>query len=68
MFAAIARLFFLRPFLTMAILGFPVIILVAVGLITIWALKFLVFIALPIVLIIWVARKLFSNNDRGTST
>ena len=68
MFAAIARLFVLRPFLTMAILGFPVIILVAVGLITIWALKFLVFIVLPIVLIIWVARKLFWNNDRGTTT
>jgi hypothetical protein len=68
MFAAIARLFALRPFFTMAILGFPVLILAAIGLITIWALKFLVFIVLPIVLIVWVARKLFSNGDRGTTS
>jgi hypothetical protein len=59
MFAALARLFVLRPLFTMAIVGIPVIILIAVGLITIWALKFLVFIVLPIALIVWVLRKLF---------
>ena len=59
MFAAIARLFVLRPFFTMAILGIPVIILIAVGLFTIVALKFLVFVVLPIALVVWVLRKLF---------
>lgn len=63
MLAAIARLFFLRPLFTMAILGVPVIILIAVGLFTIMALKFLVFVVLPIAVIIWVARKLFGRPD-----
>jgi type IV secretory pathway VirB3-like protein len=63
MLAALARLFVLRPFLTMAILGIPIIILVAVGLITIMALKFLVFVVLPIALVVWVLRRLFWNRD-----
>jgi hypothetical protein len=66
MLASIARLFVLRPFLTMAILGIPVAILIAVGLFTIMALKFLVYIVLPIVLVVWIFRKLFGNG--GTST
>lgn len=68
MIAAIVRLFAVRPFLTMAILGIPVIILIAVGLFTIMALKFLVFIVLPIVLIVWVLRKLFGNRGSSTSS
>lgn len=63
MLAAIARLFFLRPLLTIAVLGIPVIVLIAVGLLTIMALKLFVFIVLPIILIVWVVRKVF-----GTST
>jgi hypothetical protein len=63
MLAALARLFALRPFLTFAVLGIPVIILIAVGLITIVALKFLVFVVLPIALIVWVLRKLFWSKD-----
>ena len=62
MLAALARLFLLRPLFTMAILGIPVLILIAVGLFTIMAVKFLVFVVLPIALIIWVARKLFGNS------
>jgi len=61
MLAALARLFVLRPLFTMAILGIPVLILIAVGLFTIMAVKFLVFVVLPIALIIWVARKLFKS-------
>ena len=61
MLAAIARLFFLRPFLTLAIMGIPVIILIAVGLLTIMALKFLVFVVLPIALIVWVVRRIFGK-------
>lgn len=68
MLAAILRLFALRPFLTMAIFGIPIIILVAVGLITIMALKFLVFIVLPIVAVIWLVRKVFGKGNSGTAT
>jgi type IV secretory pathway VirB3-like protein len=67
MLAAILRLIALRPILTMAVLGIPIIILVAVGLITIMALKFLVFIVLPIVVVVWVVRKLFYNHEPPTS-
>jgi hypothetical protein len=58
MIAAFLRLFALRPFLSMAILGFPLMLLVAVGLFTILALKFIFFIVLPIALVVWLVRKL----------
>jgi hypothetical protein len=67
MFSSLIRLFALRPFLTMAILGIPVVILIAVGLITIVAVKFIVFIVLPIVLIVWLARKFFGSDEKGTT-
>jgi hypothetical protein len=63
MFAAFARLFVLRPLFSLAVLGIPVIILIAVGLFTIWALKILVFVVLPIALIVWVLRRLFGGPD-----
>lgn len=56
MIAALLRLFALRPFLTMAILGIPVIVLIAVGLLTIVLMKFLLFVALPVVVAIWLVR------------
>jgi hypothetical protein len=62
MLAAILRVIALRPLLTFAVLGIPVIILIAVGLFTIYALKFLVFVVLPIILIVWVFRKVFGNS------
>ena len=67
MLAGIARLFMLRPFFTMAILGIPVAILIAVGLFTIMALKLFVYIILPIILVVWVLRKLFGNNGTTSS-
>lgn len=63
MFAAILRLFALHPLLSLAVLGIPVAILIAVGLVTIMALKFLVFIVLPIVVVMWVLRKVFGSGD-----
>lgn len=65
MLAAIVRLFALRPFLTLALFGIPVFILIAIGLFTVMALKFLVFIVLPIFLVVWLLRKLF-GADRST--
>ena len=64
MIAALLRLFALRPFLTMAIMGIPVLILIAVGLFTIVILKALLFIVLPIVVVVWLLRKLFGKRER----
>lgn len=62
MFGALLRLFALRPLFTVAILGFPLILLVIVGLVAIFAIKFLVFVVLPIALIIWLVRWLWWNS------
>ena len=59
MIQALLRLFALRPFLTMAIFGIPVLILIAVGLFTILALKLLVFVVLPIAVVVWLIRRIF---------
>ena len=63
MLSSILKLFALRPILSLAILGFPIILLVAVGLLTIMALKFLIFVVAPIVIIVWVFRKVFGKPD-----
>jgi hypothetical protein len=63
MLTSLARLFVLRPFLTMAILGIPVVLLIAVGLFTIMALKFFVFIVLPIIAVVWVVKKVFGKDS-----
>jgi hypothetical protein len=63
MLAAIIRLFALRPIFTLAIFGIPIVILIAVGLFTIMALKFLVFFVLPVALIVWVVKKVFSKGE-----
>ena len=69
MFSSLLRLFALRPFLTMAILGIPIVILIAVGLITIVVVKFLVLVVLPIALVIWLVRKVFgSEGNRGSAS
>lgn len=69
MIAALLRLFALRPFLTIAILGIPVIVLIAVGLFTILALKFLVLVVLPIALVVWLIRRVLRPRPSdGTAT
>ncbi len=62
MLATILRLFALRPLLSMAIFGIPILVLVAIGLFTVLALKVLVFIVFPIVLVIWLIRR-FRRNE-----
>jgi hypothetical protein len=64
MLADILRLIALRPLFTLAILGFPLLLLVAVGLFTILALKFLFFVVLPIALLIWLVRAVFGCGGR----
>ena len=63
MLSSILKLFALRPILSLAILGFPIILLVAVGLLTIMALKFLIFVVVPVVVIVWVVKKIFGRNE-----
>jgi hypothetical protein len=58
MLASLLRLFALRPLFSLMILGFPILLLVAVGLFTVLALKFLFFVVLPVALVVWVVRRL----------
>ena len=67
MIASLARLFSLRPFLTMAILGIPVIALIAIGLFAVIVAKFLFFVVLPIALVVWVLRIVFRSSARASS-
>jgi hypothetical protein len=62
MIVALLRLFALRPLLTMAIFGIPILVLIAVGLFTILALKLLFFVVLPVMLVIWVWRTIFGSR------
>jgi uncharacterized membrane protein YqjE len=59
--ALLLRLFALRPLLTMGILGFPVLLLIAIGLATIFAVKALVFIVIPAAIVIWLVRKAYKS-------
>jgi hypothetical protein len=63
MLGNILKIIALRPILTLSILGLPIILLVAVGLLTIMALKFLIFVVAPIVIVIWVVRKIFGKDE-----
>jgi len=67
MLLSLLRLFALRPLLTLAIFGIPIVVLVAVGLFTILALKLFFFIVLPIMVIVWVFRKLTRSGDAPAS-
>jgi hypothetical protein len=64
MIGALLRLFALRPFLTMAIFGIPILVLIVVGLFTIWAFKLLVFVVLPIALVVWIVRSFCCGPSR----
>ena len=64
MLASLLRLFALRPFLTMAILGIPIVVLIAVGLLTIMLMKVLVFVVFPIIAVGWLLRRLFRTEQR----
>ncbi|MDQ6613022.1 MAG: hypothetical protein M3Y64_11350 [Gemmatimonadota bacterium] len=61
MIALFLRLFALRPLFSMAIMGFPILVLIAVGLFAIMALKILVFIVLPAAIVIWLVRKAYKS-------
>lgn len=51
------RLFALRPLLSIAIFGVPILVLAAIGLLTIVFLKTVLFVAVPVLLVIWLWRR-----------
>ncbi|HWE41603.1 MAG TPA: hypothetical protein VG432_03815 [Gemmatimonadaceae bacterium] len=59
---SLARLFQLRPFLTSAIIGIPIVLLIAIGVFTVLTLKFLVLVVLPIGLVVWLFRRIFGRR------
>lgn len=63
MLGSLLRLLALRPLLSLAIFGIPILVLVAVGLFTILALKLLVFVVLPVLAIVWLYRKCSRSGD-----
>jgi hypothetical protein len=63
MIATLARLFVLRPLLGVAVLGIPVLGLIAIGLAAVVVFKVLFFVVLPIVLVVWILRKVFAPHD-----
>ena len=63
MLVALMRLFALRPLLTLALFGVPLIVLVAVGLFTILALKLVVFVVLPVLAVVWLVRRFSRSGD-----
>ena len=63
----IFRLFAPRPLSSMAILGIPLLVLIAVGLVTIFALKILVFVVFPILLVVWLVRRLMRRDSTNVS-
>lgn len=67
MFSLLARLFVLRPLFSVAILGVPVLVLVAVGVATVLALKLFFFVVLPIGLVVWLAKRVFKPHDDGVA-
>jgi hypothetical protein len=67
MIAMFARLFVLRPLLGVAILGIPVLGLIAIGLAAVVVLKLLFFVVLPIVLVVWIVKRVFKPHDMTTA-
>jgi len=63
MFAMLARLFALSPLLGVAILGIPVLGLIALGLAAVVVAKVLFFVLLPIVLVVWLVKRVFRPHD-----
>ena len=62
MLASLMRLVAVRPVLGTMVLGFPVLLLIGLGLLSIFLLKLVVFVVLPIALCVWLFRKLFRSR------
>lgn len=61
MIAALLRLLALRPLFGMAVLGVPVVVLIAIGLVTVFAVKAVMALLVPalvVIAVIWLVRRL----------
>ncbi|MEK6611799.1 MAG: hypothetical protein AABZ29_03325 [Gemmatimonadota bacterium] len=67
MIAMLARLFVLRPLLGVAVLGIPVLGLIAIGLAAVVVFKVLFFVVLPVVLVVWLVKRVFKPHDMTTA-
>ena len=67
MIASLARLFVLRPLLGVAVLGIPVLGLIAIGLAAVVVFKVLFFVVLPVVLVVWLVKRVFKPHDMTTA-
>ena len=64
MFSLILKLIALRPLLSVAIFGIPILTLLAIGLFTIVALKVIVFVIVPLALVFWFCLLYTSPSPR----
>jgi hypothetical protein len=58
MLTALLRLFALRPILAGSLLGIPILTLIVLGIATAVFLKLLLFVVIPIVLGIWIVKRM----------
>jgi hypothetical protein len=58
MLTALLRLFALRPILAGSLLGFPILTLILLGFATAVLLKVLLFVVMPIVLVVWIVKRM----------
>ena len=68
MIDSILRLFALRPLLTIAIMGIPLLVLIVIGLAAVLFLKLFIFIILPIAAVVWLMRRVFRTSHGPAST
>ena len=68
MIDSILRLFALRPLLTIAIMGIPLLVLIVIGLAAVIFLKLFIFFILPIAAVVWLMRRVFRSSHEPKST
>jgi hypothetical protein len=62
MIASLFRLFALRPLLGAAIMGIPVLLLIALGLAVVWLFKLFLYVVLPVSIAIWLFRRISRSS------
>ncbi len=62
MIESLLRLLALRPLLTIAIMGIPLLVLIVIGLAAIMLFKLLLFVVLPVAIGVWLLRRIFRGR------
>ncbi len=65
MIASLLRLIAVRPLLAASVMGVPLLLVLAAGLMTVWVVKLLAFV-LPFALAWWLLRTLFPSRPNAT--